>query len=61
MAYRASQAFVAYVGTRRLFVKDEIVPDEVARKVLAFTYDDGTTEPAATPKPRKRAAKKSTD
>lgn len=59
MARRATQTFVSYVGgVKRLVNRGDIVPDDIATKVLAHTYDDGADEPAETPKPRKRAAKK---
>lgn len=59
MAYRANQAFTTWAGGyKRQFGQNEVVPDEIAVKVLALTYDDGVP---VEPKPVKRAAKKSTD
>lgn len=70
MGYRARDSFISYVGgTGRLFKKGDPVPDDVAAKVLALTYDDRaaikstdvTVVETGPAKPRKRAAKKSTD
>lgn len=66
MAYRANQAFMSYAGgTPRVFKKGDIVPDEIAAKVLALTYADtmkaadvSVVEVGPAPKPRKRTAKK---
>ena len=56
MPYRANQAFTTWInGEKRRFKQNAIVPEEIARKVLALTYD-AAAEPE--PKPLKRPAKK---
>lgn len=53
MAKRANQFFVSFVGGRRRFEKDALVPDDVAAQAPELVYDD---QPAPEPKPTKRAA-----
>ena len=49
MAKRASETFVVAVAPKgkRIFQKDEIVPDEFAKGRAAFVYDDGAPASAA--------------
>jgi hypothetical protein len=63
MGYRAKHAFISYAGgTRQLFKRGDVVPDEVAAKVLAFTDHDGASdEPTAETKPPKKRATKRAD
>lgn len=58
MAFRASETF--FVGSadkrRRMFVKDAIVPDDVAKGRASLVYDDGAPKRA-----RKTAPEASAD
>lgn len=53
MAKRAKEAFIVAVSPKgkRVFQKDEVVPDEYAKGRDSLVYDDG-----APPAPKKKAA-----
>ena len=58
MAFRANQTF--FVGDsqkrRRMFAKDSVVPDDVAKGREGLVYDDGATVKRGPGRPRKSEA-----